>query len=69
MDVHSKETRSFNMSRIKGKNTKPEILVRKYLFPRDCVIVSIPKTSWEARYCFAEISYGDIYSWLLLAWS
>ena len=32
MDVHSKETRSFNMSRIKGKNTKPEILVRKYLF-------------------------------------
>jgi DNA mismatch endonuclease (patch repair protein) len=32
MDVHSKETRSFNMSRIKDKNTKPEILVRKYLF-------------------------------------
>ena len=32
MDVHSKETRSYNMSRIKGKNTKPEILVRKYLF-------------------------------------
>lgn len=32
MDVHSKETRSYNMSRIKGKDTKPEILVRKYLF-------------------------------------
>jgi DNA mismatch endonuclease (patch repair protein) len=32
VDVHSKETRSFNMSRIKGKNTKPEILVRKFLF-------------------------------------
>jgi DNA mismatch endonuclease (patch repair protein) len=31
-DVHSKEIRSFNMSRIKGKNTKPEILVRKFLF-------------------------------------
>lgn len=30
-DVHSKKTRSYNMSRIKGKNTKPEILVRKYL--------------------------------------
>jgi DNA mismatch endonuclease (patch repair protein) len=28
-DVHSKETRSYNMSRIKGKNTKPEMLVRK----------------------------------------
>lgn len=31
-DVHSKEIRSFNMSRIKGKNTKPEMLVRKFLF-------------------------------------
>lgn len=31
-DVHSKEVRSYNMSRIKGKNTKPELLVRKYLF-------------------------------------
>jgi DNA mismatch endonuclease (patch repair protein) len=30
-DVHSKETRSYNMSRIKGKNTKPEMLVRKFL--------------------------------------
>lgn len=31
-DVHDKATRSFNMSRIIGKNTKPEMLVRKYLF-------------------------------------
>ena len=31
-DVHSPETRSFNMSQIKGKNTKPEELVRHYLF-------------------------------------
>jgi len=31
-DVHDKKTRSYNMSRIKGKNTKPEILVRKFLF-------------------------------------
>ncbi len=30
-DVHTKEQRSYNMSRIKGKNTKPEILVRKFL--------------------------------------
>ena len=27
-DVHTKEQRSFNMSRIRGKNTKPEIVVR-----------------------------------------
>ncbi len=31
-DVHDKLTRSFNMSRIRGKNTKPEIFVRKALF-------------------------------------
>lgn len=30
-DVHSKEIRSYNMSRIKGKNTKPEMLVRQFL--------------------------------------
>jgi DNA mismatch endonuclease (patch repair protein) len=30
-DVHNKETRSYNMSRIKGKNSKPEMIVRKYL--------------------------------------
>ncbi|MGN6603020.1 MAG: very short patch repair endonuclease [Ginsengibacter sp.] len=30
-DVHSPEIRSYNMSMIKGKNTKPEMLVRKFL--------------------------------------
>lgn len=30
-DVHSKTVRSFNMSRIKGKDTKPEMLVRRFL--------------------------------------
>ena len=33
-DVHSKETRSYNMSRIRSGNTKPEEIVRKYLFSR-----------------------------------
>lgn len=32
MDVHTRETRSYNMSQIKGKNTKTEETVRKYLF-------------------------------------
>lgn len=31
-DVHTPEQRSFNMSRIRSKDTKPEMLVRKYLF-------------------------------------
>ena len=34
MDVHDKKTRRYNMTRIKGKNTKPEEQVRKYLFAK-----------------------------------
>ncbi len=33
-DVHSPIVRSYNMSRIKGINTKPEMLVRKFLFSK-----------------------------------
>ena len=29
--VHNKKTRSYNMSQIRAKNTKPEMLVRKFL--------------------------------------
>jgi DNA mismatch endonuclease, patch repair protein len=31
-DVHEPEIRSYNMSRIKSKDTKPEILVRRFLY-------------------------------------
>ena len=34
MDVHDKQTRSYNMSCIKGRDTKPEDYVRKSLFAR-----------------------------------
>ena len=34
MDKVSKEVRSRNMAAIKGKDTKPEILVRKFLFSK-----------------------------------
>lgn len=30
-DVHTPEQRSFNMSRVKSKDTKPELIVRKFL--------------------------------------
>jgi len=30
-DVHEAKTRSYNMSRISGKDTKPEMIVRKFL--------------------------------------
>lgn len=31
-DVHNTATRSYNMSRIKATDTKPELVARKYLF-------------------------------------
>ena len=34
VDNHSKEIRSMNMSHIRSKNTKPEEIVRKYLFSK-----------------------------------
>jgi len=33
-DVHDPEVRSYNMSQIKGKDTKPELIVRQYLHSR-----------------------------------
>lgn len=34
MDVHDKKTRSFNMSRIRSVDTKPEMIVRKFVFSK-----------------------------------
>lgn len=34
MDNHSKEIRSYNMSQIRSTNSKPETIVRKYLFSK-----------------------------------
>ena len=33
-DIKTKESRSFNMSRIRGTNTQPEVKVRQYLFSK-----------------------------------
>ncbi len=33
-DVHDKFTRSYNMSRIKGSDTKPELTVRRFLYAK-----------------------------------
>ena len=32
MDIKSKKQRSFNMSQIKSRNTKPELILRKILY-------------------------------------
>jgi DNA mismatch endonuclease (patch repair protein) len=34
VDNHSPKVRSYNMSRIRGKDTKPEEIARKYLFAK-----------------------------------
>ena len=34
MDVHNPKVRSFNMSQIKSKGTKPELIVRKFCFSK-----------------------------------
>jgi len=47
--VHDKETRSYNMSRIKGKNSKPEMIVRKFLHSygfRYCLYVKNLSGTW-----------------------
>jgi G:T-mismatch repair DNA endonuclease (very short patch repair protein) len=44
-DVHSKEICSYNMSRIKGKNTKPEMLLENFFMPTASVINSTIKVS------------------------
>ena len=33
-DVHDSDTRSYNMSQIKSKDTRPELMVRKFLHSR-----------------------------------
>ena len=33
-DVHTKEQRRFNMQQIRSSNTKPELLVRQFLFAK-----------------------------------
>lgn len=34
VDVHTKKQRSFNMSKVKGVDTKPELVIRKALFAK-----------------------------------
>jgi len=40
VDVHSKEKRSYNMSRIRGRDTKPELKLKNYFEKRGFVYQS-----------------------------
>ena len=67
-DVHDKDSRSFNMNRIRGVDTKPEMIVRKYLHSKGVRYVlhnrNLPGrpdlTLPKSRTLFCQ--------WLFLAW-
>lgn len=74
-DVHDIKTRSYNMSRIKGKNTKPEMLVRKFLHGngfryslhdkrlpgKPDIVLKRYKTIIDVRGCFWHLHEGCKY--------
>ena len=49
MDVLTEEQRHKNMSRILGKDTKPEEIVRKFLFQKDFDTVKMTADTLESR--------------------
>ena len=53
-DVHTAAQRSYNMSRIKGKDTKPEMLVRRFVHANGFRYQLHDKTS------FAHIMQRDL---------
>jgi len=71
-DVHDVETRSYNMSQIKGKDTKPEIIVRKFLHAhgfryrlydkklpgKPDIVLKKHKTIIDVRGCFWHVHAG-----------
>ncbi|UTW66392.1 DNA mismatch endonuclease Vsr [bacterium SCSIO 12643] len=75
MDVHNTETRSYNMSQIKGKNTRPEMLVRRFLHShgfryslhskklpgKPDIVLSKYKTIIDVRGCFWHLHDGCKY--------
>ena len=76
-DNHSKEQRSYNMSRIRGRDTKPEEAVRKYLFSKGfryrknvhslpgCPDIVLPKhkTVIFVHGCFWHMHNCDKFHW------
>ena len=66
-DVLNREQRHRCMSAIKGRNTKPELLVRKFLFSRGFRYrLNHPRLPGHPD---PQISDGYFCEWLFLAWS
>jgi DNA mismatch endonuclease (patch repair protein) len=69
-DVHDKITRSYNMSQIKGKDTKPEMMVRKHIFSKGFRYrLHDKRLPGKPDIFIAKTESSCVYSWLFLAWS
>ena len=54
-DVHTPEQRSYNMSQIRGKNTKPEELAKISVLKRIPLSQKRQQTPRETGHCAAKI--------------
>ena len=64
------EQRHNNMAAIRGKDTKPEILVRKFLWARGFRYRLNPSTvAGKTGYCAQEVSYLHPCERMFLAWT
>jgi DNA mismatch endonuclease (patch repair protein) len=69
-DIWDKQKRSEVMSKIRSKDTKPELALRKALFARGFRYrVNDTKLPGKPDDCFAEIQNRYFCAWLLLAWA
>lgn len=66
-DVLTEKQRHYNMSRIRSKNTKPEEVVRKYLFSKGFRYRKNDARYPVTRYSSFQVQNRNIHSWLLLA--
>ena len=69
MDRLTKEQRHRNMAAIHGRDTKPEMIVRKFLFSRGFLSAKSSTPSRSSRFGASQIPDGHFCERLLLAWS
>ncbi len=69
VDIVDTATRSRMMAGIKGKNTKPEKLVRSLLHRKGFRFrLNVRELPGKPRYCLAALPRRYICEWLFLAW-
>ena len=69
-DVHDKITRSYNMSQIRSGNTKPEMLVRRFLHAQGFRYkLHDKKLPGKPDIVLPKFKTLIFHTWLLLAWA